>query len=113
VYTYVCVCVCVSIHIASTSQSWINDDASVDWWCGRGLQEAAAKKGSEIEGLKISAMGEQLKDFKARLQDFALKHKKEIQKDPIFRYSQHATSPSLALSPSPSLSLSLPLENAG
>eukprot|EP00037_Helgoeca_nana_P008564 m.76281 g.76281 ORF g.76281 m.76281 type:complete len:248 (+) comp19019_c1_seq1:49-792(+) len=49
------------------------------------MREAAAKKGSEIEGLKISAMGEQLKDFKARLQDFALKHKKEIQKDPIFR----------------------------
>eukprot|EP00035_Acanthoeca_spectabilis_P039327 m.61200 g.61200 ORF g.61200 m.61200 type:complete len:293 (+) comp9546_c0_seq2:2527-3405(+) len=47
--------------------------------------EAAARKGSEIEGLKIQAMGEQLKEFKARLQDFALKHKKAIQKDPEFR----------------------------
>jgi len=53
-------------------------------------QVLLTEKVAEVEGLKIHAMGEQLVEFKSRLQDFALKHKKAITKDPDFRRGEIA-----------------------
>jgi hypothetical protein len=53
-------------------------------------QVLLTEKVAEVEGLKIHAMGEQLVEFKSRLQDFALKHKKAVTKDPDFRRGECA-----------------------
>ena len=48
-------------------------------------QQKAAQLGSQIEAQQLADMTSQLKEFKENLEQFALKHKKEISKNPVFR----------------------------
>jgi len=41
--------------------------------------------GSQIEQQQLQEMTKQLMEFRANLEEFAVKHKKEISKNPIFR----------------------------
>jgi ESCRT-II complex subunit VPS22 len=47
--------------------------------------EAFKEKGKELTEVKLGHMQEQLSVFKAQLEAFAMKHKKQINKDPAFR----------------------------
>ncbi|ETO29770.1 vacuolar-sorting protein [Reticulomyxa filosa] len=50
------------------------------------LQQASAKEtGAQIQEAKIAEMRQSLSTFKEKLEEFARKHKKEINKDPAFR----------------------------
>ena len=51
-------------------------------------QAMAAKKaqlGQEIEKQQLEEMTSQLAEFKASLETFAIKHKQEITRNPVFR----------------------------
>eukprot|EP00899_Mesostigma_viride_P024472 jgi/Mesvir1/5209/Mv15340-RA.1 len=60
-----------------------------------GLQGATATKqvyravGENVRSMKRSEMQEQLATFKKSLQDFAMKHKDEIRRQPVFRAQFH------------------------
>ena len=41
--------------------------------------------GSQIEQQQLQEMTKQLMEFRANLEEFAVKHKKEISKNPVFR----------------------------
>ncbi|KAL0477241.1 vacuolar protein sorting protein VPS22 [Acrasis kona] len=48
--------------------------------------EKFKEKGANVEGLRMAQMQERLKFFRESLEDFAQKHKKDINKDPEFRH---------------------------
>lgn len=56
-----------------------------------GLQQQAQAKerfnkvGAELQAQQVEQLRQQLATFKANLEDFASKHRKEIQRDPVFR----------------------------
>ena len=63
------------------------------------LQERSQQKGQEIQNAKISEMKSQLKDFRSHLEEFARKHKKEINKDPAFRAQFNQMCQSIGVDP--------------
>lgn len=51
------------------------------------LQKAKFKeKGTEVDSMRMEQMQERLSFFKDNLAEFAQKHKKDINKNPVFRY---------------------------
>ena len=50
------------------------------------IKEEYKKKGDEIESLQLAQLNERLAFFKQNLEEFASKHKKDINKDPEFRH---------------------------
>ena len=48
-------------------------------------QQAAKQLGAKIETEQLSEMTSQLAEFKESLEEFAVKHKKEINQNPVFR----------------------------
>lgn len=48
-------------------------------------QDAAKKVGNEMQAQLLEDMKVQLDDFKKNLEEFAVKHKKEINDNPVFR----------------------------
>eukprot|EP01027_Heterolobosea_sp_BB2_P015482 GEZU01022139.1.p1 GENE.GEZU01022139.1~~GEZU01022139.1.p1 ORF type:complete len:190 (-),score=45.75 GEZU01022139.1:181-750(-) len=48
--------------------------------------EQYKEKGGDIQNLQIAQLNERLQFFKENLEEFARKHKKEINKDPEFRH---------------------------
>ena len=47
--------------------------------------ERAAAHGQEVQGEQLAGMKVQMEDFRKNLEEFALKHKKEINDNPVFR----------------------------
>ena len=45
----------------------------------------AAELGKQLQAQDLAAMTEQLSEFKKHLEEFAMKHKKEISSNPVFR----------------------------
>ena len=51
----------------------------------KALQEAQKKLGAEIEKAQFDNMNKQMMEFKTHLETFAVKYKKEISQNPVFR----------------------------
>lgn len=49
------------------------------------MMKQSQQLGSQIEQQQLQEMTKQLMEFRANLEDFAVKHKKEISKNPVFR----------------------------
>ena len=49
------------------------------------MQQQFKQVGTEIEKQQLEEMNKQLSEFKSHLERFALKHKKEINSNPVFR----------------------------
>jgi ESCRT-II complex subunit VPS22 len=48
--------------------------------------EKFKEKGADVEGVRMAQMQERLKFFRESLEEFARKHKKDINKNPEFRH---------------------------
>lgn len=63
------------------------------------VKEALAQRGSIITAEHARQMKLHLDTFKSNLEQFAINHKKEIQKDPVFRAKFHAMCASIGVDP--------------
>lgn len=62
-------------------------------------REAMAQRGQQISAETARQMKQQLELFKQNLEQFAIAHKKEIQKDPAFRAKFHTMCASIGVDP--------------
>lgn len=62
-------------------------------------REAMAKRGEQISAERARQMKSQLESFKRKLEQFAIDHKEEIQRDPAFRAKFHTMCASIGVDP--------------
>lgn len=62
-------------------------------------KEELARRGEQISQETARQMKLQLESFKRKLEEFAIRHKKEIQKDPAFRAKFHSMCASIGVDP--------------
>lgn len=62
-------------------------------------RQELARRGQQISAEKARQMKLQLESFKQKLEEFAIRHKKEIQRDPAFRAKFHAMCASIGVDP--------------
>jgi hypothetical protein len=62
-------------------------------------QEQYKNVGEEVRKNNLEAMKEQMAIFKAKLEEFALKHKSDIRKDPQFRARFHQMCANIGVDP--------------
>lgn len=62
-------------------------------------REAMAKRGEQITAERARQMKAQLASFKGKLEQFAIRHKAEIQCDPAFRAKFHTMCASIGVDP--------------
>jgi ESCRT-II complex subunit VPS22 len=63
------------------------------------VQEQYKNVGEEVRKNNLEAMKEQMAIFKAKLEEFALKHKSDIRKDPQFRARFHQMCANIGVDP--------------
>lgn len=62
-------------------------------------REAMARRGEQISAERARQMKIQLESFKQKLEQFAVRHKSEIQHDPAFRAKFHSMCASIGVDP--------------
>jgi ESCRT-II complex subunit VPS22 len=63
------------------------------------LQEQYRSTGEEVRRASLQQMKDQLSLFKSKLEDFALQHKADIRRDPVFRAQFHTMCANIGVDP--------------
>jgi ESCRT-II complex subunit VPS22 len=63
------------------------------------MQEQFKSAGEEVRRAALQQMKDQLVTFKSKLEEFALKHKSDIRRDPVFRAQFHTMCANIGVDP--------------